>query len=135
MSPEQAIDAGLELVRVVREEGRDAITAWVRKRTRYDLEALTVTLAAMVPEDRSVADLLAWCSPDVQRAERERQLRILRLAQKQREVKPHGTHPAFNRHKSRGEEPCDLCIAGERLYQRERKRPARGQQKGMEATA
>lgn len=37
----------------------------------------------------------------------------------------HGTHAAFNRHKTRNEHPCARCRAGEREYQAERHRRRR----------
>lgn len=37
-----------------------------------------------------------------------------------RSLQPHGTHAAYVRHRSHGEEPCDECKAGESDYQRAR---------------
>lgn len=42
-----------------------------------------------------------------------------------RSLRPHGTHAAFTRHRNNGETPCELCVEGERLYQRQRKRVRR----------
>lgn len=44
---------------------------------------------------------------------------------KRKRLKPHGTHAAFNRHRLRGDEPCDMCWMGERQYQRNRSRERR----------
>ena len=38
---------------------------------------------------------------------------------------PHGTHAAFTRHRYHGEQPCEVCVVGERVYQRERARRRR----------
>lgn len=47
---------------------------------------------------------------------------------------PHGTHAAFNLHRRDGEEPCDPCVYGERIYQRHAKRRRRQEQRaGKEA--
>jgi hypothetical protein len=39
-----------------------------------------------------------------------------------RELLPCGTYAAFNRHKSRGETPCDACREAKREYDREYQR-------------
>lgn len=36
------------------------------------------------------------------------------------ELRPHGTHAAFTRHRNRGETPCARCVAGEKQFQAER---------------
>lgn len=41
------------------------------------------------------------------------------------ELLPCGTHAAFNRHKTAGQEPCEPCRIGERVYQRNRARERR----------
>jgi len=38
---------------------------------------------------------------------------------------PCGTHAAYNRHRKRGEDPCEACVVAERDYQRTRKRASR----------
>lgn len=48
-------------------------------------------------------------------------------------VMPCGTHSAFNRHVSHGEEPCDNCRLAERVYQRESKRRRRAKQQQVAA--
>lgn len=35
-------------------------------------------------------------------------------------LQPHGTHAAYTRHISRGTIPCQVCVDGEREYQRQR---------------
>ena len=37
----------------------------------------------------------------------------------------HGDHAGYNAHKYRGEDPCDLCVAGERKYRAEQQRNRR----------
>ncbi len=57
---DRAVGLGLELVGIVRDEGRPRIERWLRARSRLELEQLAVALAAMVPPDESPAKLLAW---------------------------------------------------------------------------
>ncbi|MCW2601835.1 MAG: hypothetical protein JWM02_3664 [Frankiales bacterium] len=121
-----AVVEGLELVGIVREFGRDTIEEWLRHRDRLALETLVVVLAAMVPDDQTPGDLLAWCDPARARAERNRLARLRQaalLAPKPR--KECGTHAAFNRHRNASEMPCEACVLGERIYQRDRGRRRR----------
>lgn len=55
-----SIDRAAHLVCLVRDEGRDGIGDFLDALDLQRLYALTVTLAAMVPDDRPVEDLLAW---------------------------------------------------------------------------
>lgn len=48
------------------------------------------------------------------------------------ELRPHGTHAAYNRHIINGEPPCDLCWDGERAYQRAAKRRHRAAAKARD---
>lgn len=111
----------LELVGIVREFGPDTLTEWLSQRGDNRLRALCMTLACLVPEDRSAAELLAWCDPKGLRDEQNRLARLRKAALPQ-PLKECGTHAAFTRHKTNGEQPCELCVLGERLYQRERAR-------------
>jgi len=78
-----------------------------------EIRAVAVTLAAMVNVDATPTELLAWNDEPALNAGRERGLQ------------PHGTHAAFNRHKSAGESPCAPCVHAERTYQRIRSRRRR----------
>jgi hypothetical protein len=80
-----------------------------------DLPALAVVLAAMVDEDKPVSELLAWA-----RDLRVRPAGARKGSKAPRLLQPCGTHAAYTRHRSRGEEPCEACVIGERLYQRNR---------------
>lgn len=116
---DRAVADGLELVGIVRDYGRDTIEEWVRDKDRLTLEQITVALAAMVPDDVPVSQLLAWCDYDL----RERRLaQLRRLAGKAAKVAECGTRSGFGRHKARKEEPCEACRLAERVYQRNRKR-------------
>lgn len=55
-----ALNRATELVVMVRDEGTDATGAFLDRLDRQGLYALAVTLAAMVPDDQPVDDLLAW---------------------------------------------------------------------------
>lgn len=67
MTPQQrgnlarnSINRATELVCLVRDEGADTIGTWLNRLDRQALYGLTVTLAAMVPDDATVDELLAW---------------------------------------------------------------------------
>lgn len=106
-----AVSDGLELVGLVREYGPDLIEDFLDRRDLPQLYALIIALAAMVPDDVSVDHLLAWIRPKPKEAPGTT-----------RQLRPHGTHAAFNLHRTHGEEPCAACWTGERLYQRDAKR-------------
>lgn len=53
-----------DLVIAVREEDRAELTARLHELTRWECDALLVVLAAMVPLDQAIADLLAWVDFD-----------------------------------------------------------------------
>lgn len=97
---------------------------------RNDLNAMLVALAAMVPADYSPAELLAWNDAkylrpcDTPSAQSQPPL-FPAVDAAGRELKPHGTHAAFNRHKKRGEAPCDVCVLGEARFQAGRQQQRR----------
>lgn len=55
-----ALDSATALVSMVRDEGPDTLGEYLDRRDRQALYGLVVTLAAMVPDDRPVEELLAW---------------------------------------------------------------------------
>lgn len=72
--PPRAHPRGAELARIarlraasatclVRDEGADGIGAFLDRLDRQDLYALVTVLAAMVPDDCPMDDLLAWVDP------------------------------------------------------------------------
>lgn len=70
--------------------------------------------------------------PDAVRAELQRRAEQRAAAQRQAaaltdiiELRPCGTHAAFNRHRVAGEEPCPACWMAEREYQTTRGRRRR----------
>lgn len=82
-----------------------------------DLPALAVVLAAMVDDERSERELLGWL-PETQGFGLGRPPK--RPPTPRGGLQPCGTHAAWTRHRSRGEEPCEACWVGEREYQRSR---------------
>lgn len=50
----------LRLVGIVRDEGQDAVAGVLHPLDLRELYALAVVLAAMVPDDRPLSDLLGW---------------------------------------------------------------------------
>ena len=55
-----SVKRATELVCLVRDEGPSATGAFLDRFNAQQMYALAVTLAAMVPDDRPVDDLLAW---------------------------------------------------------------------------
>jgi hypothetical protein len=111
---QRALDRALELVVIVRDYGRDEITTWLRRRSRLDLEGIAVALAALVPEDSTPRDLLAWMDEPPRVREPYRPLPA--EPRPPRELAPCGTRAAHERHKIRGEKPCDACNEAQRAY-------------------
>jgi len=97
----------------VRAHDKRAIFNTIRGLTTEEAYALVVTLAAMIPQDQTVRELLAWTEQPPTRP------RTVKL-------KPCGTHAAYARHKTRGEPIDPRCLNAERTYQRNRKREQRG---------
>jgi hypothetical protein len=123
---ERLIPVAADLVERVREEGRESIGELLDSLSALERHALPVVLAAMVPHDQRVADLLAWVPrPNPPRPSAARA--------GSQAVRPCGTHAAFVRHKSHGEPACALCAEAERVYQRNRKLRARKQRSEVTA--
>lgn len=55
-----AVTRALKFAGLVRDEGPDSLGLYLDKLDRGQLYGLTVALAAMVPEDQTPEDLLAW---------------------------------------------------------------------------
>jgi hypothetical protein len=129
--PPDALARAALLVGAVHDHGPAEVDQILRRCTHHDLLALSVTLAALVPCEYSVSELLAWNDCQWERPP-------LDVVPDPKELQPHGTHAAFNRHRKAGDEPCDPCWCGERRYQRERKRRGRALQlvgEGQQAMA
>ena len=122
--PTAAVTRALALIGAVHENGPSDVAAILDRTSYQDLTDLAVTLAAMVPDAYSPAELLAWNDsrhlPDESSAG-QRQLFPTGPAT----LQPHGTHAAFNRHRNADEDPCQACWHGERDYQRARARRRR----------
>lgn len=121
--PAAAIGRAMRLAASVHDEGPPEVAALLRPLDRAALLELAVTLAAMVPVDYSPAELLAWndhryANPRPAASAGE-QAPLFPVVDVTGGLKPHGTHAAFNRHKKRGENPCDECTFGESQYQAE----------------
>lgn len=58
-----AIERAQNLACMVRDEGADGIGPYLDRLTPDQHYALTVTLAAMVPLDQTVEELLGWLAP------------------------------------------------------------------------
>jgi hypothetical protein len=111
---EHMVPVACDLIGRVRDGNRQAVLALLNPLTPTERYALTVVLAAMVPDDRSARDLLSW-------TEDEPSEPLSGPIAYVRPLRPCGTHAAYWRHKKRGE-PIDLqCLYAERAYQRARK--------------
>lgn len=125
--PVASVQRAQLLVGAVRDRDPDTVQELLEHGGTADLYALAVTLAAMVPDDLTPAELLAW---------NDEQRYVFTPAP--RGLAPHGTHSAFNRHRSDGSYPCSKCWDAERTYQRNRgrrRRAVRLVSAGQQATA
>lgn len=68
----------LALVGLVREEVPFTVGLHLAKIDRQQLEHLTIALAAMVPDDRPLSELLAWTDARIPEKSREKHNRIRR---------------------------------------------------------
>src|SRR4051794_33551727 len=127
--PTEAVATAVRLAGAVHDDGPDEVAAILRHLKPQDLRAVVVTLAAMVPVEYTPVELLAWNDNRyTQRAAApapDRQPPLFPAVMVTRELRPHGTHAAFVRHRNNSEEPCEACWHGEREYQRNRKRHIR----------
>lgn len=103
---ERTIPTACELIDHVHTHNKKAIRQLLHNLNQQDIHALTIVLAAMIPEDRTIKELLAWTN---------------QLPQ----LKPCGTHAAYARHKTNNEPIDPLCQRAERAYQRNKKREQR----------
>lgn len=114
-----AIPRALELV--------DAVRRWDRQDVRAaladaDLPALCVTLAAMVDQDRPLADLLGWTEEHNDDFDGWRWADVL------------AAHAQFEAHRYRGVEPSEHVREGQRVYDRVRARDRRAAQRAQAAS-
>lgn len=92
-----ARDRAASLVCMVRDESADSVGAFLDRLDRQNLYALTVVLACMVPDDRSMDDLLDWIDAD-----------------------EHGTTRGYRRHRRLGEDACPPCLRAQSGAERKR---------------
>lgn len=103
---ERMIPTACQLTGHVHDHNRKAIRRLLHGLNQQDTYTLLIVLAAMIPEDRTIKELLAWTN---------------QLPQ----LKPCGTHAAYARHKTNNEPIDPLCQRAERAYQRNKKREQR----------
>lgn len=102
-----------------------------------DREALLYVLAAAVPDDRPWTHLTAWAAqrmpstagPRLVEADPETGPGTRPRKESTRQLRPHGTRAAANRHRYHKEPLCDLCAEADRVRERVRKREARNRAK------
>lgn len=121
MRDQAQIAVALEAVDAVRRIGVDGLTRNLARRSPDHVIRLAATLAALVPDDQPVSELLEWLHGDEDRAS----VRNYVPGRDPRLLKPCGTHAAFIRHQNRGEPVDEPCRIAERVYQRSRKRRER----------
>jgi hypothetical protein len=124
------VAAAVELACLVRDEGRDEITAFIDALTDEERDALLVVQAALIPLDADTGELLSWVTwdeygrplpdpaiPDPAPVTARRTLAAPPRPRRRRaRLKPCGTYPAYSRHKRRGELIDDDCQAAARAY-------------------
>ncbi|MEV0996918.1 hypothetical protein [Nonomuraea sp. NPDC050202] len=102
---QRLVEFACELACTVRDDGPAAAAALLATLTPEDRATLPIVMAAMIPVELPPAVLLAWHTG---------------TPTNRQGLQPCGTHAAYNRHKDRGEEPCDACVIGEQIYHRQR---------------
>ena len=116
---ERLVPVAASFVGVVRDEDRDAVTAFIAERTQHERDALLVILAAMIPDALSPADLLSWVTWDEHGAPLPpKTVFVLHEGRRRRgpaplppgELAPCGTPTAAKRHYAKGEKPCEPCL-------------------------
>jgi len=105
---EAMVPVACELACLVRDGDADGITAMAVARG-WDLEtkALMVVLAAMIPDDGQVGDLLAW-TVDLEAIMAWRQEPLPMAVPGRPVTEPCGTYAAYRRHERHGE-PVDAA--------------------------
>jgi len=112
--PARALYTAQLLIGAVRDGNASQVNRQIGGMDPPQLRELVVTLAALVPYDQSIRELLAW---------NDEQWHV--HGRKVQRLRPHGTHAAYARHRNHGEPACDDCLEAERLYQRARDRRRR----------
>jgi hypothetical protein len=117
-APDEYVDrlakVAAELVVRVRDDDPEANGRWLATLTDRERRDLLIVLAAAVPDDQPWAELTAWVP--------------------KRQLKPHGTPAAAERHRYRREPLCDECRDAERARDRIRKREQRARTKTCSST-
>lgn len=136
---ERMVPVALDLVGLVRGEGdADLIGEAIGVLSEQEAKAAMVVLAAMVPQDRSPQELLAWVTWD----EHGRPLppdavMVLYSGAGRREratgVIECGTAPGYERHRAKGETACDPCREAANAYRRDRRRRQRRREAAEDA--
>ncbi len=92
---EECVPLATELACLVHDQEVGAIAEFVAQLDAAHTRGLLVVLAAMVPLDQPVGDLLAWTATEPPA----------------RHLRPCGTLAAYRRHLRHGERPCERCKA------------------------
>ena len=121
---ERTLEAALNLAVLVRDEGADACVVFVWSLPQDQQDALPYLLAALVPVDRPVVELLDWITWD----EHGRPLPGTAPARPRVRVRPGvpacvvrrvpATPATAKRHRDHGQPLCDPCQEAERVYRR-----------------
>lgn len=136
---ERMIPVAAQLAGTVHDDGPEQVAAIIDPLTRDQINALCVVLAAMVPVDRTVSDLLAWIddgciAPTLILEPRRRRDRRMRRTNVPVDKLPYVDDEELwtrdmllTAHAAHGRGVQDPRIAlGERIYNRQRKQDARG---------
>jgi hypothetical protein len=130
-----ALEVGAQFVARVREETPGDNLAWLlSETTAEERDVLLWILAAAVPVDEPMRQLLAWCRPEVRAATwAEVKDAVMEEGGKQ-PLQPCGTWAAAKRHRYRKEPVCPSCRVAERGHMAA-VREARERREGEEAAA
>lgn len=123
---EAMVPVAMAFVGVVRDQDGEGVGNFLRALSGAEREALPVILAAMVPDDKTPQELLAWVTWDENGdpLPRDAEMVLYRPRRRKyerkvpRQLQPCGTWAAAQRHRAHGEDMCEACKAAAREYYR-----------------
>lgn len=103
---DRLVATALSLACLIRDEGRDGVTASLARLTSDERDALPYVMAALIPDDQPANRLLAWIDP--QPSPPPPRGRYTPPAP-HRQRPEHGSLPGWVEHHRNGTAPCPPC--------------------------
>ncbi|MER5322397.1 DUF7368 family protein [Streptosporangium roseum] len=129
---EHLLTIATHLACMVRDESGDSVAAYLDTLTSTERAHLPIIMAALIPVDRTVNDLLSWITWDehgnplpgkqsmAKKATAGARLKKKRVRTRpQKRLKPCGTYAAARRHQKNHEPLCDPCADAFSQYRRD----------------